>query len=232
MAVWPWYGGLAKGLLYGGGEFLAVQDYKNVNRWADQIGARPAVKRGRMVNRLQGDPAQQLHERHDASDFETEDAGQARHPGLTRRRSTGPEAGAAGLGTATCDTVARRRPERARMDEHRKDLTTTTLGVMSVGGLIIGSVWILQPFIPAIIWAITLGARDMAGDAGGTALHRRQPGRRRDHHDAWPADPAGGAVVAGHREDRRERGPDRRLCSRGTVVPVAAAAGIGWRACR
>jgi GSH-dependent disulfide-bond oxidoreductase len=70
MAVWPWYGGLAKGLLYGAGEFLSVQDYKNVQRWADVIGERPAVKRGRIVNRLQGDPANQLHERHDASDFE------------------------------------------------------------------------------------------------------------------------------------------------------------------
>jgi GSH-dependent disulfide-bond oxidoreductase len=70
MAVWPWYGGLAKGLLYGAGEFLAVGDYKNVQRWADLIGARPAVKRGRIVNRLQGDLAAQLHERHDASDFE------------------------------------------------------------------------------------------------------------------------------------------------------------------
>ena len=70
MAVWPWYGGLAKGLLYGGGEFLSVQEYKNVLRWADQIGARPAVKRGRIVNRLQGEPAAQLHERHDASDFD------------------------------------------------------------------------------------------------------------------------------------------------------------------
>ena len=70
IAVWPWYGGLAKGLLYGGGEFLAVQEYKNVQRWADVIGERPAVKRGRIVNRLQGDPANQLHERHDASDFE------------------------------------------------------------------------------------------------------------------------------------------------------------------
>ena len=70
MAVWPWYGGLAKGLLYGAGEFLSVQDYKNVQRWADAIGARPAVKRGRIVNRLQGDPAAQLHERHDARDFE------------------------------------------------------------------------------------------------------------------------------------------------------------------
>ena len=71
MAIWPWYGQLAKGLLYGGGEFLSVQDYKNVQRWTDQIAARPAVKRGRMVNRLQGDPASQLHERHDASDFDT-----------------------------------------------------------------------------------------------------------------------------------------------------------------
>ena len=71
MAVWPWYGGLAKGLLYGGGEFLSVQEYKNVQRWADTIGQRPAVSRGRIVNRLQGDPAAQLHERHDASDFDT-----------------------------------------------------------------------------------------------------------------------------------------------------------------
>jgi GSH-dependent disulfide-bond oxidoreductase len=71
IAVWPWYGGLAKGLMYGAGEFLAVHEYKNVVRWADEIGARPAVKRGRIVNRLQGDPAQQLHERHDASDFDT-----------------------------------------------------------------------------------------------------------------------------------------------------------------
>ncbi len=70
IAVWPWYGGLAKGLLYGAGEFLSVQDYKNVQRWTDTIAARPAVRRGRIVNRLQGDPANQLHERHDASDFE------------------------------------------------------------------------------------------------------------------------------------------------------------------
>jgi GST-like protein len=70
MAVWPWYGGLAKGLLYGGGEFLSVQDYKNVQRWTDAIAQRPAVKRGRIVNRLQGDPSNQLHERHDARDFE------------------------------------------------------------------------------------------------------------------------------------------------------------------
>ena len=71
IAVWPWYGGLAKGWLYGAAEFLDVQSYKNVQRWADAIGERPAVKRGRMVNRLQGEPSSQLHERHDASDFET-----------------------------------------------------------------------------------------------------------------------------------------------------------------
>jgi GST-like protein len=71
MAVWPWYGAMAKGLLYGGGEFLQVQEYKNLIRWADAISARPAVKRGRMVNCAWGDPAGQLHERHDASDFDT-----------------------------------------------------------------------------------------------------------------------------------------------------------------
>lgn len=71
MAVWPWYGGMAKGLLYEGGEFLQVQEYKNVIRWADQLGERAAVKRGRMVNRTHGDPASQLRERHEASDFET-----------------------------------------------------------------------------------------------------------------------------------------------------------------
>ena len=70
MAAWPWYGGLVKFNSYGGAEFLSVHEYKNVVRWADEIWARPAVRRGRMVNRLQGDPAEQLHERHDASDFE------------------------------------------------------------------------------------------------------------------------------------------------------------------
>ncbi len=71
IAIWPWYGGLAKGVLYGAGEFLGVQEYKNVQRWADAIAARPAVRRGRMVNRTWGEPSSQLHERHDASDFET-----------------------------------------------------------------------------------------------------------------------------------------------------------------
>jgi len=71
MAIFPWYGWLAKGWLYGGGEFLSVQDYKNVQRWADTLLERPAVKRGSKVNRTFGDPSSQLHERHDASDFDT-----------------------------------------------------------------------------------------------------------------------------------------------------------------
>jgi len=71
MAVWPWYGALAKGLLYGGGEFLSVHEYKHVQRWTDQIAKRPAVRRGRMVNRTSGEPSSQLHERHAAGDFET-----------------------------------------------------------------------------------------------------------------------------------------------------------------
>ena len=69
IAVWPWYGALAKGLLYNSGEFLQVDEYTHVRRWTDEIALRPAVKRGRMVNRLTGQPASQLHERHDASDF-------------------------------------------------------------------------------------------------------------------------------------------------------------------
>ncbi|WP_027035236.1 glutathione-dependent disulfide-bond oxidoreductase [Mesorhizobium ciceri] len=72
MAVWPWYGGLALGRMYNdSAEFLSVQEYKHVQRWANAIDARPAVKRGRMVNRAFGEPAMQLHERHDAGDFET-----------------------------------------------------------------------------------------------------------------------------------------------------------------
>ena len=71
MAIWPWYGGLVKGWLYGAAEFLAVQEYGHVRRWADAIGERPAVKRGRMVNRVTGEPSEQLHERHDAGDFDT-----------------------------------------------------------------------------------------------------------------------------------------------------------------
>ena len=71
IAIWPWYGGLVKGWLYEAAEFLAVQDYKHVQRWADAIGDRPAVRRGRMVNRVFGELSSQLHERHDAADFET-----------------------------------------------------------------------------------------------------------------------------------------------------------------
>ena len=71
IAVFPWYGGLVKGWLYGAAEFLSVQDYKHVQRWAETVYSRPAVKRGRMVNRMHGEPSEQLRERHDASDFDT-----------------------------------------------------------------------------------------------------------------------------------------------------------------
>jgi len=71
MAIFPWYGGLAKGWIYNAAEFLSAPDYKNVQRWADLLLERPAVRRGRMVNRTFGEPASQLRERHDASDFET-----------------------------------------------------------------------------------------------------------------------------------------------------------------
>ncbi len=71
IAIWPWYGGTVRGGQYGAAEFLNVQEYKNVLRWADAIAARPAVKRGRIVNRTSGEPSNQLHERHDPSDFET-----------------------------------------------------------------------------------------------------------------------------------------------------------------
>ena len=81
IAVWPWYGALAKGLLYGGGEFLQVQDYANVQRWTNAIAARPAVKRGRMVNRVQGEPASQLRERHEAADFDTQTEDKLAVPG-------------------------------------------------------------------------------------------------------------------------------------------------------
>ena len=71
IAIWPWYGGIALGRSYeGADEFLAIHEYEHLNRWAKTIDARPAVMRGRIVNKLTGDPAEQLHERHDASDFE------------------------------------------------------------------------------------------------------------------------------------------------------------------
>lgn len=71
MAVFPWYGGLVKGWQYDAGEFLNVTEYRHVQRWADAILERPAVRRGRMVNRVRGEPSSQLRERHDATDFET-----------------------------------------------------------------------------------------------------------------------------------------------------------------
>lgn len=70
MAIWPWYGLLARGELYDAGEFLQVQDYRHLQRWTKQVGDRPAVQRGYMVNRVTGDPSSQLLERHDRSDFE------------------------------------------------------------------------------------------------------------------------------------------------------------------
>jgi GST-like protein len=83
IAAFPWYGGLVEGALYGAAKFLSVQDYRNVRRWADDLLQRPPVRRGRMVNRNWGDPAGQLRERHDATDFDTKtgdklDAGAAR----------------------------------------------------------------------------------------------------------------------------------------------------------
>ncbi|HJK89959.1 MAG TPA: glutathione-dependent disulfide-bond oxidoreductase [Polyangiaceae bacterium LLY-WYZ-15_(1-7)] len=74
MAVWPWYGALVKGKVYDAAEFLSVHEYEHVLRWTDQIAARPAAKRGRIVNRTWGDPESQLRERHAASDFETQTA--------------------------------------------------------------------------------------------------------------------------------------------------------------
>ena len=69
MAIWPWYGQLVLGHLYNAGEFLSVHEYRHVRRWADEIAARPAVIRGRKVNRVFGNPEDQVPERHDASDL-------------------------------------------------------------------------------------------------------------------------------------------------------------------
>ena len=74
MATWPWYGALVKGQVYDAGTFLSVQDYANVLRWTDEIAERPGAQRGRMVNRTFGEPSSQLHERHDAGDFDTRTA--------------------------------------------------------------------------------------------------------------------------------------------------------------
>jgi GSH-dependent disulfide-bond oxidoreductase len=82
IAILPWYGGLAKGWAYGNAaEFLSAHEYKNVQRWADTLLERPAVRRGRMVNRTTGEPSSQLHERHDASDFETKTQEKVAPPG-------------------------------------------------------------------------------------------------------------------------------------------------------
>src|SRR5471030_1228373 len=81
MAVWPWYGTLVKGQLYEAGEFLQVQEYIHVLRWTDRIAQRPAVKRGRMVNRTWGQPSSQLHERHEASDFDNKTQDKLPAPG-------------------------------------------------------------------------------------------------------------------------------------------------------
>jgi GST-like protein len=71
IAIFPWYGGLVNGWLYDAAGFLSVHEYRHVRRWAETVGARSAVQRGRMVNRTFGEPSSQLHERHDASDFDT-----------------------------------------------------------------------------------------------------------------------------------------------------------------
>ena len=81
MAIWPWYGTLVQGQLYGAGEFLQVQDYANVLRWTDEIAQRPAVQRGRMVNRSWGPLTSQLHERHDAGDFDSRTEDKQAAPG-------------------------------------------------------------------------------------------------------------------------------------------------------
>ncbi|ANF57196.1 glutathione-dependent disulfide-bond oxidoreductase [Halotalea alkalilenta] len=71
IAIWPWYGGLVNGWLYEAAEFLSTHEYEHVQRWAQAVGERPAVQRGRMVNRVFGEPSSQLHERHAATDFTT-----------------------------------------------------------------------------------------------------------------------------------------------------------------
>ena len=107
IAIFPWYGGLAKGWLYGtAAEFLGVQDYQHVQRWADMLLERPAVRRGRMVNRTSGEPSSQLHERHDAGDFDTKNRRQAAArkmsaPPGSRSSAAGEPLDAASLAAAT-----------------------------------------------------------------------------------------------------------------------------------
>lgn len=71
IAIWPWYGAVALGSVYDAAEFLQTHEYRHLRRWAEEVGARPAVNRGRIVNRTNGDPSEQLLERHDARDFDT-----------------------------------------------------------------------------------------------------------------------------------------------------------------
>ena len=71
IAIWPWYGAVALGAVYNASEFLQTQEYEHLQRWANEVGSRPAVKRGRIVNKTTGAPSEQLRERHDASDFDT-----------------------------------------------------------------------------------------------------------------------------------------------------------------
>ena len=80
IATWPWYGGLVMGMLYGAAEFLSVQEYTHVQRWAEAIAARPAVQRGRRVSSAFGDPARQMHERHSAADFDAPDTATSTPP--------------------------------------------------------------------------------------------------------------------------------------------------------
>lgn len=82
MAIWPWYGALVSNRVYDAAEFLEAHTYKNVIRWTEEIGQRPAVQRGRMVNRTWGEPSEQLHERHDAKDFETKTQDKLEEKGL------------------------------------------------------------------------------------------------------------------------------------------------------
>jgi glutathione S-transferase len=119
MAVWPWYGGLAKGWLYEAAEFLQVQEYQNVQRWADTIWKRPAVQRGRMVNRVTGELSSQLHERHDPGDFETQTQDKLTAGGGERQCQTRQPPPARGRGSKrlasalVADHVKSRRPRGA-----------------------------------------------------------------------------------------------------------------------
>ncbi len=121
MAVWAWYGALAKGKVYNAGEFLAVHEYKNVVRWTDEIAARPAVKRGRIVNRTFGEPSEQLHERHDGGgEFRDEDAGQA-----GKRRADPGDGGLVGVGGVVRSPVGSARTPSDRAPEARASATAS-----------------------------------------------------------------------------------------------------------